>query len=325
MKALLVEKLGNLETLVYREHQLAPVGSNNLIIEAKYAGVNFPDTLIIRGKYQFQPKIPFSPGGEIAGIVKEVGSKVTDFKKGDRVIAGTTWGAFAEEVQSFDYNTHKLPDEVSFKEGAAVLMTHGTIMHALKNRAKIQPNETMAILGAAGGIGTAAIQIGKAMGAKIIACASTDEKLALCKLLGADKIHKYSPKTIKSSLKGLTEGKGVNVIVDTVGGDYSEPAFRAIAPMGRHLIVGFTSGTVPAIPWNLPLLKSASIVGVFWSDFFRRYPLENKKNIHELMKMLKKGIIKPVIEEIIPLAQAKTALEKIENRQAKGKIILKIN
>lgn len=322
MKAILVEELGGPEKLVFREHEIGSPGPGRVKIEVKYAGVNFPDTLIIRGKYQFQPELPFSPGGEVAGVIKEVGPDVTDLKPGDRVISGTTSGAFAEEAEGFAQNTHLLPDEVSFQDGAAVLMTHGTVIHALKDRAKLKSGETLAVLGASGGVGTAAIQLGKVMGAKVIACASTDEKLDFCKKLGAAVLHKYTPENLKSALKELSGGKGVDVIFDAVGGDFSEQAFRAMAPMGRFLVVGFASGYVPKIPLNLPLLKSASLTGVFWGNFFRNFPQENKDNIQELLGLIKTGQIKPVIDEIFPLSKTRYALEKIENRNVKGKIIL---
>ncbi len=324
MKAILVTELGGSEKLVYQDHQIGSPDSGSVVMEAKYAGVNFPDTLIIRGKYQFQPELPFSPGGEVAGVIKEVGSEVVEFKPGDRVVSGTTWGAFAEDVQGFAFNTHKLPDEVSFKDGATVLMTHGTVIHALKDRAKLMKGETLAILGASGGVGTAAIQLGKIMGANVIACASTDEKLSFCKKIGADILHKYTPDNIKLALKDFTGGKGADVIFDAVGGSYSEQAFRGIAPMGRHLVIGFASGTVPAIPWNLPLLKSASITGVFWGNFFRNFPKENKNKIQKLFDLVKNGNIKPVVDQIFPLSEAKKALNIIENRAGMGKILLKI-
>ncbi|MEQ9467458.1 MAG: NADPH:quinone oxidoreductase family protein [Ekhidna sp.] len=324
MKAVLVEELGGPEKLVYRDHTISPPDPDKVIIKVKYAGVNFPDTLIIRGKYQFQPDLPFSPGGEVAGVIKEVGEKVTEFKPGDRVVAGTTWGGFAEEVQGFSFNTHHLPDEVSFRDAASVLMTHGTVIHALQDRAKLQAGETLAILGASGGVGTAAIQLGKVMGARIIACASTDEKLTFCKKAGADLLHKYTPENIKDALKELTDGKGADVIFDAVGGDYSEQAFRAIAPMGRYLVIGFASGKVPAIPWNLPLLKSASITGVFWGNFFRNFPEENKANIQQLLKMVAEGKIKPLVDEEFPLSETSKALQKIEDRAVLGKVIIKV-
>ncbi len=322
MKAVLVEELGGPEKLVYREHEIDPPGPGTVRIEVKYAGVNFPDTLIIRGKYQFQPELPFSPGGEVAGIVKSVGAGVTEFKPGDRVVAGTTAGGFAEEVNAFGFNTHLLPEAVSFKDAAAVLLTHGTVIHALKDRAKLQKGETLVILGASGGVGTAAIQIGKIMGATVIACASTDKKLTYCKKLGADILHKYSPENLKSAIKDLTGGRGADVIFDAVGGDYSEQAFRAIAPMGRHLVVGFASGTVPSIPWNLPLLKSASITGVFWGNFFRKYPESNKENIQDLLKWLENKSLKPQIDKVYHLSSSAEALQKIEKREVMGKIVL---
>ncbi len=325
MKAILVEELGGPEKLVYGDHTIDPPGPGRVSIEVKYAGVNFPDTLIIRGKYQFQPELPFSPGGEVAGIIKEIGPGVTEFKPGDRVVSGTTWGAFAEEAQGFAFNTHKLPDEVSYQDGATVLMTHGTVIHALKDRAMLQKGETLAVLGASGGVGTAAIQLCKAMGAKIIACASSDDKLDFCKKLGADIAHKYAPGNIKTALKEYTNGDGVEVIFDAVGGDYSEPAFRAIAPMGRYLVIGFAAGKVPAIPWNLPLLKSASITGVFWGNFFRNFPDENKANIQALFRLIKDQKVKPVVHEIFKLEETRSAFEMIENRQVKGKVLIQMN
>ncbi|WP_370087412.1 NADPH:quinone oxidoreductase family protein [Ekhidna sp.] len=325
MKAILVEELGGPEKLVYRDHDIGSPGSGKVKIAVEYAGVNFPDTLIIQGKYQFQPELPFSPGGEVAGTIIEVGPDVSEFKPGDRVVSGTSWGGFAEEAIGFASNTHHLPTEVSFKDAAATLMTHGTVIHALKDRAKLQAGDTMAILGASGGVGTAAIQLGKAMGAKVIACASTDEKLDFCKKVGADIVHKYSPENIKTALKDLTDGRGVDVVFDAVGGGFTEQAFRAIAPMGRYLVVGFAAGHVPAIPLNLPLLKSASITGVFWGNFFRNFPEENKKNIQELLGMLATKKVCPFIDEIIPLHEARNALEKVENRNVKGKIILEVN
>lgn len=323
MKAVLVEELGGPEKLVYRDHLIDPPEPGSVRISVKYAGVNFPDTLIIRGKYQFQPELPFSPGGEVAGVIKEVGTGVTEFKPGDRVVAGTTAGGFAEEVNGFAFNTHKLPDEVTFKDAASVLLTHGTVIHALKDRAKLLEHETLVVLGAAGGVGTAAIQIGKIMGAKVIACASTDEKLIFCKSVGADILHKYTPGNVKSAIKDLTGGKGADVIFDAVGGDYSEQAFRAIAPMGRHLVVGFASGAVPAIPWNLPLLKSASIMGVFWGNFFRKFSGDNKHNIQELLNWLAHKNFISQIDKTYPLSDAASALQRIEDRLVMGKIILK--
>ena len=323
MKAVLVEELGGPEKLVYRDHHIEPPAPGFVKVEVEYAGVNFPDTLIIRGKYQFQPELPFAPGGEVAGTVREVGEGVTDFKAGDRVVAGTTAGGFAEEANCFAFNTHKLPDNVGFQEAASILLTHGTVIHALKDRAALKDGERLVVLGASGGVGTAAIQIGKLMGAKVIACASSDEKLEYCKNLGADILHKYSPENLKNAIKELTDGHGADVIFDPVGDSYSEQAFRAIAPMGRHLVIGFAAGNVPAIPWNLPLLKSASITGVFWGNFFRKFPEENKQNIQQLLSWLDQKKLVPQIDSVYPLSEAAAALQKIENRKVSGKIVLK--
>ncbi|WP_425390668.1 NADPH:quinone oxidoreductase family protein [Ekhidna sp.] len=323
MKAVLVEKLGGPDKLVYRDHEIGNPGAGKVKIKVEYAGVNFPDTLIIRGKYQFQPDLPFSPGGEVGGVIQEVGPDVNEFKAGDRVVSGTSWGGFAEEVHGFAENTYHLPDNVSFKDAAATLMTHGTVIHALKDRARLKEGETLAILGASGGVGTAAIQLGKLMGARVIACASSDEKLKSCKELGADVLHKYTPENIKSALKDLTDGRGANVIFDAVGGDYTEQAFRGIGSMGRYLVVGFAAGNVPSIPLNLPLLKSASLVGVFWGNFFRNFPEQNKSNIQELFKIVESGKVSPVIDSVYDLVDAKSALERIENRSVIGKILLK--
>lgn len=323
----MVEQLGGPDKIVFREHTLSPPGPEQVLIEVKYAGVNFPDTLIIRGMYQFRPRLPFSPGGEVAGIIKRVGSNVAAFKPGDRVVSGTSWGGFAEEALGWASNTHLLPEKVSFEEAAATLMTFGTAIHALRDRAKLKKEETLVILGASGGVGTAAIQIGSQMGAKVIACASSQKKLAHCTNLGVNNTCLYAsdnPKNLKESLKALTEGRGADVIFDPVGGNLSSHAFRSIAPMGRHLVIGFASGNIPGIPWNLPLLKSASIVGVFWGNFFRNYPKENKENVRQIIDLLARSVIKPKISRIFSLKNADEALRMIENRQVIGKILLKM-
>lgn len=324
MKALLVRELEGPSKLVFEDHKIDSPEKGRVLIDVKYAGVNFPDTLITRGKYQFQPDLPFAPGGEVAGIIKEVGEGVTEFKVGDRVVSGTTWGGFAEEVLGWDFNTHPIPEEVGFKDAASILMTHGTVIHALKDRAELKKGETLTVLGASGGVGTAAIQIGKIIGAKIIACASSEEKLSFCKSLGADETLLYSPENLKEGVKELTNGKGTDVIFDAVGGAYSEQAFRAIAPKGRHLVIGFASGSVPAIPLNLPLLKSASIVGCFWGSFFRNFPNENKENIAQLMNWLQDGKLKPAIDTVYSLEDGAKALLKIEDRKVVGKLLIEV-
>ncbi|MEM9897139.1 MAG: NADPH:quinone oxidoreductase family protein [Bacteroidota bacterium] len=324
MKAAIVEQLEGPGFLRVGELELPRLGKGRVCIEVKFAGINFPDTLITRGKYQFQPEMPFAPGGEVSGVIKEVGEGVDDFKPGDRVVSGTSWGGFAQEVHGWAFNTHKLPENVAYVDSASTLMTHGTVLHALQDRAELKEGETLAILGASGGVGTAAIQLGKLMGAKVIACVSSRNKREYCEQLGADEALIYTPAKIKEQLKELTGGNGVNVIFDAVGGDYAEPAFRAIAPMGRYLVVGFAAGYVPAIPWNLPLLKSASIVGVFWGNFFRNFPEANKQNIQKLLNWVGDGSIKPQIDEIFPLEKAGEALQKIEQRKVKGKLLMEI-
>ncbi|GAB4230017.1 MAG: NADPH:quinone oxidoreductase family protein [Ekhidna sp.] len=323
MKAVLVKELGGPDTLVVSEHTIEAPGSGRVLIEVKYAGVNFPDILITQGKYQFQPDLPFSPGGEVSGVIKAVGEDVTEFKPGDRVVSGTTWGGFAEEALGFDFNTHKIPDDVSFRDAAAILMTHGTVIHALKDRAQLIAGETLVVLGASGGVGTAAIQIGKILGARVIAFTSSDVKADFCRSVGADEAYLYSLDTLKEQIKKTTGG-GADVIFDPIGGDYSEQAFRGIAPRGRHLVIGFASGKVPAIPWNLPLLKSASIVGVFWGSFFRNFPEANKENISLLMQWLALGKLKPSIDHIYPLDSTSEALKKLQQRKVMGKVLIEI-
>ncbi|MEM0938879.1 MAG: NADPH:quinone oxidoreductase family protein [Bacteroidota bacterium] len=324
MKAVLAKSLTGPNDLVYEEHAIEKPGYGRVLIQAKYAGVNFPDILITQGKYQFQPDLPFSPGGEVAGIIKEVGEGVTQFKPGDRVVSGTTWGGFAEEVLGYEFNTHRLPEEVKLKDAASILMTHGTVIHALIDRAKLQKRETFFVLGASGGVGTAAIQIGKILGANVVALTSTEDKAKYCMKIGADEAHTYQLEDLKEKIKSITKGHGADVIFDPIGGDFAEQAFRGIAPKGRYLVIGFASGKVSAIPSNLPLLKSAAIVGVFWGSFFRNFPQQNKDNVIQLMKWIKNGKLVPIVDKIFPLEETSTALRKLQNRKVKGKVLIKI-
>lgn len=323
MRAVLVEKLGKIEDLIIGDHVLREMSEDEVLIKVAYAGVNFPDILIAQGRYQFQPDLPFSPGGEVAGVVLKVGNNVNHLSVGDRVVAGTGWGGFAEEAIALGSNTFKLPNEVTNESAAATLMTFGTVIHALKDRAQLGKGESLAVLGAAGGVGSAAIQVGKVMGATVIACAFGEEKLKYCAELGADFTLDYAKEKINEKLKELTGGKGVDVIFDPVGADLSEPSFRAIARGGRHLVVGFAAGQVPAIPWNLPLLKSASIVGVFWGGFFRNEPEANARNILLLLDWLKEGKVQPTIDAVMSLNDVKDALQKLVNRDVKGKLLLR--
>ena len=322
MKALLCEKFGSPEDLVIKEVPSLEPGDDQVIIDVKACGLNFPDTLIIQGKYQFQPELPFSPGGEVSGIVKKVGKKVENLKMGDRVMSGTSWGGFAEEAAAWASNTFVIPDDMPFDLAAGSIMTYGTSYHALVDRAKIQKSETLLVLGAAGGVGTAAIQIGKLLGATVIAAASSEEKLEYCKKLGADLTISYSTENLKDRIKELTGGRGVDVVFDPVGGNHTEQAFRACAWGGRHLVVGFAEGQIPKISLNLPLLKSASVVGVFWGGFFRNYPDQNRKNIEQLLEWFQSGRLEAQIHKKYPLEETARAMQELLDRKVRGKAIL---
>ena len=321
MKAVLCESYGPPESLVIRDIDSLIPEKGEVIIQMKASGLNFPDTLIIEGKYQFQPEMPFSPGGEVAGIIKSVGEGVTHLKVGDRVMAGTGWGGFAEEVRGNASNVFPIPDSISFDQAASTMMTFGTSYHALVNRAELKAGETLMVLGAAGGVGTAAIQIGKAIGAKVIAAASTDDKLDYCKSIGADETINYTQEDLKSRAKELTNGKGVDVIYDPIGDKFTEPALRAIAWKGRYLVVGFAAGEIPKIPLNLPLLKGCSIVGVFWGGFFRNEPKINAENFKSIVSWLDEGKIQAQIHKKYSLIEVAEAMSELKNKKVKGKII----
>ena len=319
MKALYCSSYGKIEDLIYGEISDPEVASDEVLIRVQYSGVNFPDTLIVAGKYQFRPGLPFAPGGEVAGIVEKVGSEVKEFNEGDRVIAAMGWGGFSEYAIAKSSNTYAFPEDGDIRKGAVLLETYGTALYGLKNRGALGKDETLLVLGASGGTGQAAIQVGKALGAKIIAIASNEDKRELAKRNGADIVLGYGT-TLKNQLK---EMGGVDVIFDPVGGETSEQVFRALHPGGRHLVVGFASGKIPQVSWNLPLLKSAAIIGVFWGYFWRNQPLENRENIHQLIKWLMKGVIDPYISKEFDLKDGKLALKEIVNREVKGKIVLK--
>lgn len=321
MKAVLCESFGPPENLVIKDVDSLVPESDEVIIEVKASGLNFPDTLIIEGKYQFQPEMPFSPGGEVAGVAKAVGDKVSHVKVGDRVMAGTGWGGFAEEVRGKASNVFPIPEGISFVQAAATMMTFGTSYHALVNRAELKAGETLMVLGAAGGVGTAAIQIGKALGAKVIAAASSDDKLDYCKTLGADMTINYSKEDLKEAAKQLTESKGVDVIYDPIGDRFTEPALRAIAWKGRYLVVGFAAGEIPKIPLNLPLLKGCSIVGVFWGGFFRNEPSTNADNFRTIVKWLLEGKVEARVHKEYKLEDVAMAMKELTNKQVKGKIV----
>ena len=324
MKAVLCREFGPPDALVLQDLPSPRPGEGEVVIAVKAASVNFPDVLIIQNKYQFKPPLPFSPGSELAGVVKEVGSGVTGFKPGDKVIAFTTYGAFAEEVRTEATRLIPLPEKMDFVTGAAFLLTYGTTDHALRDRGTLKAGETLLVLGASGGVGLAAIQIGKALGARVIACASSEDKLAVCREHGADATINYAAGDLRERLKALTEGRGADVIYDPVGGPYSEPAFRSIAWRGRHLVVGFAAGEIPKLPLNLALLKGASVVGVFWGDFVRREPKQFGASVRQLTKWFAEGRLKPHVSQTLPLEKAAEALKLMAARQVKGKLVLTV-
>lgn len=325
MKAVLCKAFGPAENLVIEEIDSPTIKKGEVLLDVHAAGVNFPDTLIIEGKYQFKPPFPFSPGGEAAGVVTAVGESITHLKVGDRVMALTGWGSFAEQVAVAGQNTLPIPATMDFTTAAAFGMTYGTSMHALKQRANLQPGETLLVLGASGGVGLAAVEIGKAMGARVIAAASTDEKLEVAKNAGADELVNYSECSLRERLKELTQGQGVDVIYDPVGGGLFEEAFRSIAWNGRMLVVGFAAGgEIPALPANLPLLKGAALIGVFWGAFAQRQPHDNAANFRQLFAWHAEGKVKPLVSQTFELKQAGQAIETLGQRKAVGKLVVKV-
>jgi NADPH2:quinone reductase len=324
VKAVLCRQYGPPDSLVVEDLPSPKPGAGEVVVAVKAASVNFPDVLIIQNKYQFKPPLPFSPGSEFAGTVKEVGEGVKGFKPGDKVIAFTTYGAFAEEVKTEASRLLPLPEGMGFESGAAFLLTYGTSDHALRDRGALRAGETLLVLGAAGGVGLAAIEIGKALGARVIACASSDEKLEVCREHGADATINYAADDLRERIKALTGGRGVDVVYDPVGGPYSEPAFRSIAWRGRLLVVGFAAGEIPKLPLNLALLKGASVVGVFWGDFARREPREFAKSVSQLGQWYREGKLRPHVSQTFPLEKAGDALKLMAARQVKGKVVLTV-
>ncbi|AUF94323.1 NADPH2:quinone reductase [Pseudomonas sp. BIGb0278] len=322
MKAVLCKTLGPARDLVLADVASPQPKINEVLLDVHAAGVNFPDTLIIEGKYQFQPPLPFSPGGEAAGVVAAVGAKAGAFEVGQRVMALTGWGAFAEQVAVPYYNVLPIPDSMDFTTAAALGMTYGTSLHALRQRANLQPGETLLVLGASGGVGLAAVEIGKAMGAKVIAAASSADKLAVAKAAGADELIDYSTSSLKDEIKRLTGGQGVDVIYDPVGGELFDQAVRGLAWNGRLLVVGFASGVIPQLPVNLALLKGAAVVGVFWGAFAQRQPQDNAANFRQLFAWHAEGKIKPLVSKTYPLAEAGSAIEQLAQRKAVGKLVV---
>jgi len=325
MKALICEAYGPIDTLVVKNLPSPVPGPKQLLVEVKAAAVNFPDALIVQGLYQVKPALPFTPGAEISGIVKTVGSDVMHYKPGDNIIAMVGQGGFAEQCIVEEAKAMPLPAGMSFETGAALVLTYGTSLHALKDCGYLKAGETMVVLGAAGGVGISAIEIGKAMGARVIAAASSDEKLALCRNVGADETINYSTENLKSRIEELTGGKGADLVYDPVGGPYTEPALRALGWRGRLLVVGFAAGDIPKIPLNLALLKERAIIGVYWGDSTRRDPAGHLANLHQLQQWFAAGTIRPVVSEHFALEASKDAIAKIANRQVMGKIVVQPN
>ena len=322
MRAVLCKELGMPESLVLEEVPGLIPGPGQVLISVQACGVNFPDTLIIQGKYQFKPDLPFSPGGEISGVVKQVGSDVDSLKIGDRVIAFSTWGGFAEELVVDQTRTVIISDKMDYERASAFVLTYGTSYHAFKDRAHLREGETLLVLGASGGVGLAAIQLGKAMGATVIAAASNPEKLSACQENGADYVINYAQDDLRQSVKEITKGRGVDVIYDPVGGSFSEKALRDMSWGGRFLVVGFAAGEIPKVPLNIPLLKGCSVVGVFWGEFTKREPDLNKQNNQELMDLFDQGKISPHIHRVYPLEKAGEALNELLQKRVIGKVVL---
>lgn len=313
------------EALAWREVPTPEPKAGEVRVAVKAASLNFPDLLIVQNKYQMKPPLPFVPGSEFSGVVEAVGEGVTHLNPGDPVAAFAGLGGFGTHAVAPAAVLMPLPPGFSFPDAAAFLCTYGTTYHALIDRAALQPGETVLVLGAAGGVGTAAIQVAKAAGARVIAAASSDEKCALCTQLGADATINYATANLRDAIKALTDGKGPDVVYDPVGGDLAEPVFRSIAWRGRYLVIGFAQGTIPSLPLNLALLKGASLVGVFWGDFARREPANNARALAQLAQWYAQGRIKPVIEHQLPMTELPRAFALMASRQVRGKLVLTVS
>lgn len=322
MKALLCTAYGSPQMLSVQEVPSPKAGPGQVVIDVKASALNFPDALMVQGLYQVKPPLPFSPGAEVAGLIKEVGAGVQGLKAGDRVMGFPGTGGFAEECVVAAEKIMPLPENMDFASGAALVLTYGTSLHALQDCGRLQPGETLLVLGAAGGVGAAAVEIGKAMGARVIAAASSEEKLALCRRLGADETIDYATEDLRKRALSLTGEKGVDVVYDPVGGGYTEAALRAVAWRGRLLIVGFAAGEIPKIPLNLALLKERQLIGVYWGDSVRHDPRGHVRNMQQLLAWFAERKIAPVVSEQLPLARAHEAIQRLLDRKVKGKIVI---
>ena len=322
MRAVICKQWGGPETLAIENLILADPKAGEVKIRVRAAGVNFPDVLIIQKKYQLQPPLPFSPGAEVSGDVISVGEGVTRFKAGDRVVSFCGIGGFAEEVIAPEAVTLPMPSGVSYELAAVFSLAYGTAWHAVRDRGALQAGETMLVLGAAGGVGLAAVEIGKALGARVVAAASTDEKLDVCKQHGADALINYGSGDLREAIKRECGKSGPDVIYDPVGGKFAEPAFRSIAWRGRYLVVGFADGEIPALALNLALLKGASLVGVFWGEFAKREPQNNQKGMAEMFGWIREGKLKPRISKTYKLEEVPQALMDMAARRVTGKVVI---
>jgi NADPH2:quinone reductase len=322
MKALLCREFGPIENLRVEDVPDPSPGEGEVLVEVKASSLNFPDVLIVQGLYQVKPPLPFSPGMELAGVVREAGPGVTAFKRGDRVIASPGGGGFAEACVVAADALSPLPEGMDFAQGASLVLTYSTTLHALQDCAALKPGETLLVLGASGGVGSAAIEIGNAMGARVIAAAAGEEKLAFCRSLGAAKTIDYALPDLQKRILEATDGDGADVVYDPVGGAYTEPALRATAWRGRLLVVGFASGVIPQVKLNLALLKERSIVGVYWGSWAARNPQAQRDNVAQLSRWFGAGKIKPAVTEHVPLADAPAAMQRMARRQIKGKVVV---
>lgn len=322
MKAVVCRQWGPPESLVVEEVASPVPAAGEVLVDVHAAGVNFPDSLIIQKKYQVQPDLPFTPGAEVAGVVRAVGEGVTQWKAGDRVIANTPWGGYAEQLAVEGQRVVPMPDGMDFATASAYVLAYGTSLFALKDRAKLAAGETLLVLGAAGGVGIAAVEIGKSMGARVIACASSEEKLALCRAQGADDTIDYARENLRERIAALTGGKGPDVIYDPVGGELTEQAFRSIAWEGRHLVIGFAAGDIPKMPLNLPLLKTASLVGAYWGAFIQRDARRTREHMKELFALYSTGKVRPPVTHRYRLEEAGKALRDVMERRVKGKVVI---
>jgi len=322
MRAVRVHELTGPAALRVDDVPEPAVAAGQVLIEVHACGVNFPEVLLTRGMYQFKPTVPFSPGGECAGVVRAVGAGVTSVAPGDRVAATVIHGGYVEQISVPELAVVKLPDAVGFEVGAATLLTYATTYHALVDRAALQAGESLLVLGAAGGVGIAACELGAVLGARVIAAASSDDKLAFCREHGASEGINYATGDLKDRLKALTSGNGVDVVYDPVGGSLAEVALRGTAWQGRYLVIGFASGEIPKIPLNLVLLKGCQIVGVFWGSFAMRQPARNREHAEQIFRWVAEGKLRPAIDEVLPFERAGEALERLEQRKVKGKLVL---